>query len=269
MSNGFKTIEVGADSGVLTITLSRPDALNALNEQMSTEISAAIRTGERDKKIRCILLTAAGRAFCAGQDLKVVRNHLSGSEDPHAMDYGTLLRKHYNPLIARIRTLEKPVVAAINGIAAGGGASLAFACDLRICAMSASFKMAFINIGLVPDMGATHTLMRQVGYARAAEMCLLGDSLSAEEALACGLVNQLVDDAHLEATASGVAARLAKMPPKALALTKRALNRAQQSTLDQQLDYEAFLQDTAGQTADHREGVAAFFDKRTPEFKGK
>ncbi len=269
MTTDFSTIQVAAAGGVLTITLNRPDVLNALNEQMSAELSAALRTAERDKRLRCVVLTGPGRAFCAGQDLRVVQERQAASDEPQAMDFGTLLRQRYNPIISRIRTLEKPVIAAVNGVAAGAGASLAFACDLCICARSAAFKMAFVRIGLVPDMGATLTLLRHVGHARAAELCFLGEQFPAEEALACGLVNRVVDDEQFEATVVDFAARLAAQPTRALGLTKRALNRAWTATLDDQLEYEAFLQDTAGKTADHREGVAAFVDKREAKFEGK
>jgi len=265
----FSTIQVDIDNGVLTITLDRPDSLNALTEQMGTELGAALRTAERDKSVRCVVITGAGRAFCAGQDLRVVRERFAADENPGAMDYGTLLRQRYNPIINRIRTLEMPVIAAVNGIAAGAGASLAFACDLRICGKSAAFKSAFAEIGLVPDMGMTQILLRQIGYARTAELYLLGETLSAEDALAWGLTSRLVDDEHLETTVSGMAARLANMPTRGLGLTKRALNRAWTAALEDQLEYEAFLQDTAGRTADHREGVAAYAEKRAAKFTGK
>jgi len=179
------------------------------------------------------------------------------------------LRQKYNPVVARIRTLEKPVVASVNGPAAGAGASLALACDLRLCARGAYFMMAFVHVGLIPDVGATLTLLQHVGYARAAEMCFLGERLSAEEALECGLVNRVVDDEVLPATTQEIVTKLAALPTRAIGLTKRALYRAWTATLDDQLEYEAFLQHTAGKTADHREGVAAFFEKRQPKFEGK
>ncbi|MBU0616208.1 MAG: enoyl-CoA hydratase/isomerase family protein [Planctomycetes bacterium] len=269
MATSFSTIQVAAAGGVLTITLDRPDSLNALNEQMSTELSAALRSAERDKALRCVVITGSGRAFCSGQDLRVVHERLTASEDSRGVDFGTLLRQRYNPIISRIRTLEKPVIAAVNGVAAGAGASLAFACDLCICAKSAAFMMAFVRIGLVPDLGATLTLLRHVGHARAAELCFLGEKLPAEEALGCGLVNRVVDDGQFEAAVKDFAARLAKLPTRAIGLTKRALNRAWTATLDDQLEYEAFLQDTASKTADYREGIAAFIEKREPKYAGK
>jgi 2-(1,2-epoxy-1,2-dihydrophenyl)acetyl-CoA isomerase len=269
MTTSFSTIQVAAAGGVLTITLNRPDSLNALNEQMSTELTAALRTAEREKQLRCVVITGAGRAFCSGQDVRIVHERLAASDDPKPMDFGTLLRQRYNPVVNRIRALEKPVVAAVNGIAAGAGASLAFACDLRICAKSAAFMMAFVRIGLVPDMGATLTLLRHVGHARAAELCFLGEQLSADEALACGLVNRVIDDKQFPPAVKDLAARLAELPTRAIGLTKRALNRAWTASLDDQLEYEAFLQDTASRTADHREGVAAFIEKREAKFEGK
>lgn len=267
MPTTFSTIELAAADGVLTITLNRPETLNALNEQMSSELAAALRTAQREEAIRCVVLTGAGRAFCSGQDLGEVQQRQAAGDG--GLDFGARLRQRYNPLVGRIRALEKPVVAAVNGPAVGAGASLALASDLRLCARSAYFKMGFVHVGLIPDMGATLTLLQHVGYARAVELCLLGEPLRADEALACGLANKVVDDAVLPATIRETADRLAALPPRALGLTKRALYRAWTASLDDQLEYEAFLQQTAGRTADHREGVAAFFEKRPPKFTGK
>ncbi|MFQ5807639.1 MAG: enoyl-CoA hydratase-related protein [Phycisphaerae bacterium] len=269
MAKSFSTIQVATEGGVLTITLDRPDSLNALNEQMSLELTAALRTAQRDDTVRCVVLTGAGRAFCSGQDLQAVQERYTASGDEQGVDFGALLRQKYNPLAARIRTLEKPVVASVNGAAAGGGASLALACDLRICARSAYFMMAFVHVGLIPDIGATLTLLQHVGYARAAELCLLGEKLPAEEAFQAGLVNRVVDDEVLPTTTKEIGTKLASLPTRALGLTKRALYRAWTATLDDQLEYEAFLQDTASKTADHREGVSAFLEKRRPTFEGK
>lgn len=265
MATPFTTISVEVEDGVMTIALNRPDVLNSLNEQMSTELSAALRSAERDAGIRCIVLTGTGRAFCAGHDLRGVYDLFAGNQSRET-DYGALLRQRYNPVINRLRTLEKPVIAAVNGVAAGGGLALALACDLRICARGAFFKAAFAEIGLIPDMGATLTLPRNVGYARAAELFLMCEKLSAADACAWGLVNRVVDNADLEVTVSGIAHRLAQLPAKAIGLTKRALNKAYGADLENQLEYEAFLQQTAGRTADHREGVTAFVEKRPPKF---
>ncbi|MCH7873517.1 MAG: enoyl-CoA hydratase/isomerase family protein, partial [Planctomycetes bacterium] len=175
----------------------------------------------------------------------------------------------YNPIVARLRSIEKPVIAALNGVAAGAGASLAFAADLRIGCKSASIVPAFINIGLIPDAGGTHNLQRIVGYAKAAEIWMLGEKVSAEEAYRIGLFNRLVEDDELMPKTMELARRLASMPTRGIGLTKRGLNRAWNATLDDQLEYEAFLQQTAGMTEDHREGVLAFIEKRAAEFKGR
>jgi 2-(1,2-epoxy-1,2-dihydrophenyl)acetyl-CoA isomerase len=269
MAKEFGTIQVASAGGVLTITLDRPDALNALNEQMSTELAAALRIAQRDDNVRCVVLTGAGRAFCSGQDLQEVGAGFAAEGVGQGLDLGARLRQRYNPLISRIRTLEKPVVASVNGAAAGAGVSLALACDLRICARSAYIMVVFVRVGLIPDMGATLTLLQHVGPARAAELCFLGEKLPAEQALAWGLVNRVVADEALPGATREIAAKLASMPTRAIGLAKRSLNRAWTALLDDQLEYEAFLQHTAGTTADHREGVAAFIEKRQPKFEGK
>lgn len=267
MSQTFSTLQVSAGDGVFRITLNRPDSLNAFNEAMSVELSAALRTAEKESDVRCVLLTGAGRAFCSGQDLQEIQARYSGGGDAR-LDFAAHLRKKYNPIVARLRSMEKPVVCAVNGVAAGAGASFALACDLRICARSASFVMAFVHVGLVPDSGATMTLVQQIGYARAAEMCMLGEKIPAEQALAWGLVSRVVADEELPAAANALAAKLAALPTRAIGLTKRGLSRAWTATFEDQLEYEAFLQDTAGNTGDHREGVRAFIEKRKPKFTG-
>ncbi|MCG3128819.1 MAG: 1,2-epoxyphenylacetyl-CoA isomerase [Phycisphaerae bacterium] len=268
MSQTFSTVLTGVENGVLTITLNRPESLNAYNETMSVELAAALKAAERDDAIRCVVLTGAGRAFCSGQDLQEVRGrYAADSQGP--IDFGAHLRSKYAPIVTRLRTLEKPVVAAVNGVAAGAGASFAFAADLRIAAAGASFVMAFVHVGLVPDSAATVTLQRLVGFGKAAELCFLGEKVPADEALRIGLVNRVVPDEALPAATRELAARLAAMPTRAIGLTKRALNRAWTADLGDQLEYEAFVQQTAGQTADHREGVMAFIEKRKPRFQGK
>ncbi|MBP7744537.1 MAG: enoyl-CoA hydratase/isomerase family protein [Phycisphaerae bacterium] len=267
MASALATVQIQSGDGVLTVTLNRPDVLNAFNADMSVELGAALRQAQRDDAVRCVVLTGAGRGFCAGQDLRELQGMTAGGTE--AVDLGAHLRDKINPLVLRIRTMEKPVLAAVNGIAAGAGVSFALAADLRVCARSAYFKLAFVGIGLVPDGAAARALVQQVGLARASELCLLGETVSAEDALRMGLVNRVVDDALLAATARELALRLAALPPRALALTKRALNHACTATLDEQLEYEAYLQATAGRTADHREGVAAFLDKRAPRFTGQ
>ncbi len=263
MAATFATIVTESAQGVLTITLNRPDALNALNADMCVELAAALRAGQRDDAIRCLLLTGRGRAFCAGLDLRETRGTPSA---PAQLDLGELLRERLNPLILRMRTMEKPIVAAVNGVAAGGGAGLALAADLRVFARSAALRMAFPQVGLVPDCGTTLTLVQIAGLGRASELCLLDETVAAERCLALGLATRVVDDADLPAAAREIAVKLAAGPRLALALTKRALTRAWHATLDEQLEYEALLQSTAGRGSEHQEGVAAFLNKRPPRF---
>jgi 2-(1,2-epoxy-1,2-dihydrophenyl)acetyl-CoA isomerase len=257
-----ETVRLEVADGVATVTLNRPDALNALTVPMKHDLLTAFRRLERDREVRAVVLTGAGRAFCAGQDL---RERLA----PDAAPLGVEVRERYNPVVRAMRALPKPIVGAINGVAAGAGASLAFACDLRIAAEEASFALAFGRVGLVPDSGASWFLPRLVGAARAAEISLLGDPVSAGDALRIGLVSRVVAAADLHAEARSIAARLAAGAPRALALTKRALDGTWDRSLDEALDYEAQLQDLAGRTADHREGMAAFLEKRPPRFTGE
>lgn len=250
-----------ADS-VATLTLDRPDALNSLTVPLKEELLATFRRVARDRDVRAIVLTGAGRAFCAGQDL---RERL----EPGAAPLASEVRERYNPLILAMRTLEKPIVGAINGVAAGAGASLAFACDIRIAAEGASFVLAFGRVGLVPDSGATWFLPRLVGGAKAAELAFTGESLSAVDAERFGLVARVVPAASLLDDARALAIRLASGAPKAIGMTKRALARSWDATLAESLEYEAYLQGIAGATDDHREGLAAFVEKRPPHFSGK
>lgn len=255
-------VEIDAEARVATITLNRPEALNALTVPMKRDIVAAFRRVERDSAVRAVILTGAGRAFCAGQDL---RERLQ----PDAAPLGVEVRERYNPIIRAMRALPKPIVGAINGVAAGAGASLAMACDIRVASESASFALAFGRVGLVPDSGATWFLPRLVGSARAAEIALLGDSIPAAEALRLGLVGRVVAADQLRSEALSIASRLAAGAPRALALTKRALNAAWDQDLDAALEYEAHIQDIAGRTKDHAEGLAAFMEKRPPRFTGE
>ena len=255
-------VELDAEAGVATITLNRPEALNALTVPMKEALLAAFRRLERDKAIRAVILTGAGRAFCAGQDL---RERL----EPGAAPLGIEVRERYNPIIRAMRRLPKPIVGAINGVAAGAGASLAMACDIRIASDAASFALAFGRVGLVPDSGATWFLPRLVGATRAAELALLNDPVSAADAVRLGLVGRAVPAAELATEARAVADRLAAGAPRAIALTKRALDAAWTHDLDAALEYEAHLQDLAGRTKDHAEGMAAFMEKRTPRFTGE
>lgn len=247
---------------VATITLDRADALNALTVPLKEELLAALVRVGNDAAVRAIVLTGAGRAFCAGQDL---RERL----EPGAAPLEVEIRERYNPVILAMRRLEKPIVGAINGIAAGAGASLAFACDVRIAAEGATFLLAFGRVGLIPDSGATWLLPRLVGAAKAAEMALAADPLSAADAERLGLVARVVPAESVVGEAQAVAARLAAMAPQALALTKRALDASWTASLETQLELEAELQGIAGATADHAEGIAAFLEKRPPRFTGE
>jgi 2-(1,2-epoxy-1,2-dihydrophenyl)acetyl-CoA isomerase len=244
---------------VLTITLNRPDVLNALNGAMHIGLAAALKEA-RDESIRAVIVTGAGRGFCVGQDL---------AEFGEMPDVAEGLRERYHPNIRAIRELEKPVIAAVNGPAAGAGMSLACACDIRVASDAAAFIPAFVNIGLVPDSGGTFFVTRLLGYARALEWLCSGRRLSAAEAHAWGLVSEVVEADELAPRAAEVAAELAAMPPRALGMTKRLLDRAVGATLEEQLEREAQLQLAATKTADFREGVAAFLEKREPEFTGR
>lgn len=261
----YETISYEVADGVATITLNRPDKLNSFTVQMHGELADALKTVKKDASVRCLLLTGAGRGFCAGQDL----GDRAVSSSDEAPNLGESLEKRYNPLIRTIQGLEMPVICAVNGVAAGAGANLAFACDIVLAAKSASFIQAFCKIGLVPDSGGTWTLPRLVGHARATALMMLGDKVPAEQAEAWGMIYKTVDDDALMAEAQALAANLATQPTKGLALIKRALRATWTNTLDQQLDLERDLQTLAGQTQDYQEGVKAFMEKRKPQFTGE
>jgi 2-(1,2-epoxy-1,2-dihydrophenyl)acetyl-CoA isomerase len=256
------TLRYEVADAIATITLDRPEALNALTIPMKTELLAALRAVARDRSVRAVVLTGAGRAFCAGQDLK---ERLEPDAPPLAVE----VRERYNPLIAAMRRLDQPIVGAINGVAAGAGASLAFACDIRVAAEGATFVLAFGRIGLVPDSGATWFLPRLVGPAKAAELSLLGESMSAADAERFGLVARVVAADALAGEARAMATRLAGLAPQALAQTKRALQRSWSVDLETALEDEAYRQGVVGASADHAEGLKAFLEKRPPRFTGE
>jgi 2-(1,2-epoxy-1,2-dihydrophenyl)acetyl-CoA isomerase len=253
-------VETSRAGAVLTITLNRPDVLNAFNADLHRALSAAL-TEAQAEDVRAVVITGAGRGFCVGQDLTEFR------EAPG--DIGERLRGNYHPNILALRTLEKPVLAAVNGPAAGAGLSFACACDLRLAAASATFVPAFINLGLVPDSGGTYFVRRLLGTARAFEWMSSGRRLDAAEALEWGLVSEVVEDQKLAERAAERAAALAVMPTRGIGLTKRLFDHAENATLEEQLELEAQLQTAATQTADFREGVAAFLEKREPRFEGR
>jgi 2-(1,2-epoxy-1,2-dihydrophenyl)acetyl-CoA isomerase len=260
----MSSVLVSLEAGVLTLTLNRPDKLNAFNPEMHQALRKALERALDDAAVRAVVLTGAGRGFCAGQDLSE-RN--VSSEAP--IDLSVSLGSHYNPLVRRLRELPKPVVCAVNGVAAGAGANIALAGDLVIAARSASFVQSFSRLGLVPDSGGTWFLPRLVGSARAMGLALLGDKLSAEQAEQWGLIWKVVEDDALAAESLEIAKQLAAGPTKGYGLVKKALNASWGNSLDAQLDLERDLQREAGLSQDYREGVAAFMQKRKPEYKGK
>lgn len=265
MASASTTILINDDGPVRTLTLNRPDVLNAFSSDMLQALRAAVGAAEKDKAVRCVVITGAGRGFSAGQDLAETADNYK-SDGP--LELGEHLRRFYNPIIHKLRTMEKPVIASVNGVAAGAGCSLALACDFRLAGESAGFIEAFIKVGLVPDSGATFMLPRLIGPARAMELACTGRRVKADEALTIGLVNRVTPDDNLKTATKEFADTLATLPTKAIGLTKRAFNRAWSADLPGQLDYEAMLQTTAANTKDHREGVMAFLEKRAPRFTG-
>lgn len=259
----METVLLALDSGVLRVTLNRPDRLNAFNPALHQGLAAAMAQAESDSSIRCVLVTGAGRGFCAGQDLTE-----RDMKSAQAVDLGGGLEAWYNPLIKRMRALEKPIVCAVNGVAAGAGANFALACDIVLAARSASFIQAFVKIGLVPDCGGTYFLPRLAGTQRAMALAMTGDRLGAEDAERMGLVWKVFDNDKLMDEANRLARSLAAGPTRSLGLIKRGIYASAGNTLAAQLDLERELQREVSRGTDFREGIAAFLEKRPPAFKG-
>ncbi len=248
--------------GVATLTLNRPDVFNSINKPLALALQQRLRECQADATVRAVVLTGTGRAFCAGQDLAEITG-------PNAPDVSEIVEKHYNPLILLIRELEKPVIAAVNGVAAGAGANIALACDIVVAKESATFIQAFSKIGLVPDSGGTYFLPRLVGMQRASALMLTGDKVAAAEAVRMGMIYRAFTDETFDQEVSQLAHKMANLPTKGLAYTKQLLNSTFAHDVAQQLRAEGDYQLRAGQTADYREGVAAFLGKRQPTFTGQ
>jgi len=259
----MNSIELKVENNTAFITLNRPEVFNSFNREMALRLQDVFDDCETDKRIRAIVLTGNGKAFCAGQDLKEVT---SPELNP---GFKKILEEHYNPIIARIRTIEKPILAAVNGVAAGAGANIALACDVVVANEQASFIQAFSLIGLIPDSGGTFFLPRLVGFQKASALAMLGDKISAEEAEKMGMIYKSVPSEEFENAIQKLANKLANMPTRALALIKKSLNQSLNNDLKSQLALESKYQIEAANTEDYSEGVAAFIEKRKPNFKGK
>ncbi len=267
--SAHETIIVEKTESVGKITLNRPDQLNAINDRMGEEFHAALRDLENNNQIRCLVITGAGRAFSAGEDISGLKESYGGSDLNKHPSLGDHLRKKYHPIIIRMRGMEKPIIAQLNGIAAGSGASIALACDMRIASEDAGLKQAFVGVGLVPDSGSSYFLTRMIGPGRALELIMTGRTVQAKEAEQLGMVNRVVPKEDLSKTVDEVARQLASGPTKTLGMDKRLVSRAGVVDLAEALEYEALHQDIAGRTNDHLEAVNAFLEKRQPRFTGR
>ncbi len=258
----FKFLRYSVNGGVALITLNRPDVYNALNDGITYELQDALKAVAKDDVVRVVVLTGEGKAFCSGQDLK-------DSAQQGKRSFLDSLHKRYNPIISAMRNLPKPIVCRLNGVAAGAGCSLALACDVIVAAEEATLIEVFVNIGLVPDSGSSYFLPRLVGMAKAFELCSMGNKVKATDALAMRLVNKVVPITNLDEAVKMYTDYFAIAPTKAIGLMKKMLNKSATSTLDEMLEYEAYCQEIAGASLDHKEGVQAFLEKRKPLFKGK
>jgi len=258
----MESILFSKENGIGTATINRPEKFNSIIREIAINLQDFLKECADDPEIRCIVITANGKAFCAGQDLKE-------ATDPEGLSIEQIVTQHYNPIIKKIREIEKPVIAAVNGVAAGAGANLALACDIVIAKESAYFLQAFSKIGLIPDSGGTYTLPRLVGLARATALMFLGEKVYAKEAVEIGMIYKSVADDSFEEETQKLASKLASLPTRALGLTKLALNKSLSNDIDTQLMVEEQLQANASHTADYAEGVASFLEKRKPVFKGE
>lgn len=256
------TLKTAIKSNVLKISLNRPEVFNSFNQEMAFDLQAVLDDAANNAEIRAVLITGEGKAFCAGQDL-------AEATDPNGPELQSIVGQHYNPIILKIRNLEKPVVAAVNGVAAGAGANIALACDIVFAGESASFIQAFSKIGLIPDSGGTFFLPRLVGFQKATALMMTAEKVAANDAEKMGMIYRVVSDVELQETAFKFAENLAQMPTKGLGLTKRALNISLTSSLEEQLAIEEEIQTIAGNTYDFAEGTSAFLEKRKPVFRGK
>ena len=249
-------------NSIAFITLNRPEKFNAFNREMALALQNVLDECENNSAVRCVFITGTGKAFCAGQDLSEI-------VDPNGPGMGKILREHYNPIVSKIRKLNKPVVAAVNGIAAGAGANIALCCDIVVAAKSAAFIQAFSKIGLIPDNGGTFFLPRLIGFQKASAFMMLGDKIAAEDAEKVGMIYKFFPDKTFMQEAEKIAFTLAGLPTKGLAYTKQALNKSMEENLEQQLQTEDELQQKAALTKDFKEGVASFLEKRKPDFTGQ